>query len=186
MSCSRRSYYNRPLNKEHKTSSCVCSIVKDIDIAQKKVSNVGCISGCETSIKQLIHGRSRKKDKKRYTTIPFMLYSDGSNTPFIGSSVIKCASPDSKGFYYECVESPVLRVRDVDKNCCATLELLLPADCHGIAKKPSDHIKGSCSFFPFEDPVTNFIATDVCITVDLKKIAGISCLDPITPISAHG
>lgn len=183
MSRSRRnSYYDCPVKKESKAISCVCETVKNIDIAQKRATDSGCVSSCEASIKQLFHGKPRKKDGQRFTTVPFMLFNEGSNEAFIGSNVIKCESPGQKGFYYECIESPVFRVQHVDKNCCASLELLLPADYHGKAiKRPTDR-KGSCSFFQCDELVTNFIATEICITVDLNKFTGISCLEPITPI----
>lgn len=165
-------------------SNCVQDIVKRIFHAQKEVTGENCDSSCNNSIQQLLNQKHKGRVEPIHTTIPFILYNQGACDPFIGSGVVKCHD-GNRNTHFECIESPVFRVKDVSEhNSCAKLELLLPArgDCPITMNTDSNCYKSVCSFFPIDQPVTDFIASGVCITVDLDKFVAISCLDPITPL----
>lgn len=169
---------------DHKetTDSCVCDVVKKIVMAQDEVMN-DCSTCCEQSIREL-QGKGNRMGHKN-TTIPFILYAKGTSEPFIGSGIFKTPGNKHKESFFGCIETPVFRAKRFIKNsdCCVTLELLLPAsdDCE-IKYHQCDNNGRVCSFFPENDPVTDFIATGICLTVDLDHFVGITCLDPIDPI----
>src|SRR5690606_542972 len=99
---------------------------------------------------------------------------------FIGSGVVKCYDKANRTSYFECIQSPVFKVKHitVEKGCCAKLELLVPISADGSAADCSNDT-GICDYFPFNHPVNDFVETGICLTVDLNKFAAISCLDPI-------
>src|SRR5699024_10541801 len=106
-------------------SPCVCDIVRRIHKAQNEARNK-CDRSCDDSIWQLTNQTKHRK-RPRHTTIPFMLYPSGSGDPFIGSGVIKVRKRDGKHSNFECIETPIVRVKHISENsCCAELELLLP------------------------------------------------------------
>lgn len=162
-------------------SDCVCHVVRRIVHAQNEARDDGCSSSCDRSIRQL-QGSSLDRNN---TTIPFMLYCSGSCEPFVGSGMFKASPNKRHRDFFGFVESPVFRATQFVKNsdCCVHLELLLPVS-DGCEVKPCNTggFYGARRFFPENTPVTDFIATGVCLTVDLNDFVGISCLDPIDPI----
>lgn len=170
---------------EKGSQDCVCSVVKRIVDKQDLVGDNGndCSTGCDRSIHQLLAGNTGPVN----TTIPFILYCDGTCEAFVGSGVFQAASGAHSGSFFGCVESPIFRAKQFVKgsDCCVRLELLLPVagDC-AVPVCPVDNAGNVCPFFPTEDPITDFQATGICITVDLKHFVGITCLDPITPLPA--
>ncbi|MDY0410347.1 CotY/CotZ family spore coat protein [Paracerasibacillus soli] len=163
----------KPIEKD-----CVCQTITRIYQAQKKASGIDCLSSCE----QAIHQLKGHQHNRKHTTIPFMLYSD-CGKPFISSGVYKCRHLHTKKEHYECITSPIFRVKYIDEDsCCATLELLLPVRSDGsLVCKKAESI---CAYFPTTDPATDFIATHLCITVNLHNFSAVFCLDPITPLPA--
>lgn len=166
----------------HTHDDCVCDVVSRIVKAQNEVKDHSCSTSCDRSIQQL----RGKGLGPQYTTIPFMLYCSGTCEPFVGSGMFKAPASKKDAPFFGCVESPVFRATQFVKNsdCCVRLEILLPVS-DGCEIKPH-HTKGGSNirrFFPEGTPVTNFIASGVCLTVNLKDFAGISCLDPINPIT---
>lgn len=173
------------LEEKHKSKEehCVKKVVKRIINAQNEVEE-GCFSGCEGSIRQL-KGRGKEELRAIHNTIPFILYCKGTCEPFIGSGIFQ--SPRSKygDSFFGCVESPIFRAKKFTDENCVILELLLPVteECDVPALDVNTH-SSVCAFFPKNSPVTDFMATGICLTLDLNSFKGITCLDPITPIPA--
>lgn len=178
----------KKVDKKHETkpveaSNCVCKIVEQIYAAQKKVTDDDHYDTSCRSIHDLLSQGNPKKDRVAHTTIPFILYSDGSNKPFIGSGVVKCYDKGNRTSYFECIQSPIFKVKHikVEKECCAKLELLAPIAADGSGVDCSNET-GICDYFPADHPVKDFVETGICLTVDLNKFTAITCLDPITPL----
>lgn len=174
-------YKNREIVKpKHLPNDCVCDIVRKIVDAQNEViENNSCATSCDRSIQQL---RGKSFDTEN-TTIPFILYCSGSCEPFMGSGVFQAPATHDRESFFGCVETPVFRATQFvgNNNCCVRLELLIPISngCEVNACTTNNQV---CSFFPEDTPVTDFIATGICLTVNLKNFMGITCLDPINPI----
>lgn len=157
--------------------NCVCQVVREIAEVQDEVTNNNggcCTTSCERSIQQMLSPVTNNNNNG-YTTIPFMLTCKGDCTPYIATGIYK----DTNGATtFECVESPVLRVKEFinDGDCCARVEILQPVNAGGSpVSTEGDEV---CDFFPAAD----FLATGICITLDLNCFCAITCLDPITPI----
>lgn len=181
-------YYKRrdtaPRRDHTNCNDCVCSVVKNIVNVQDEADD-DCSLSCGTFIQQLKGGGN--ETDTRHTTIPFMLYCGGACEPFIGNGVFQ-APKGKRGTFFGCVETPVFRAKRFvkDSDCCVILELLLPVNEYCESKQPPiDTHNKVCSFFPGDDPVTDFQATGICLTVDLEKFIAITCLDPITPLPAN-
>lgn len=173
-------YKNREIvTPNQPANDCVCNVVSKIVEAQNEVKNNNCTTSCHRSIQQL---RGKDFDPEN-TTIPFILYCSGTCEPFVGSGVFKAPASNNRKSFFGCVESPVFRAIQFDKNsdCCVKLELLLPVS-DGCEIKACSKDSKLCRFFPEDTPVTDFIATGVCLTVNLENFMGITCLDPIHPI----
>lgn len=175
------------IKAEKAADECVCDVVKRIVEVQDEVDGNDCSSGCDRSIQQLL--RKGKNDLgPANTTIPFILYCDGSCDPFIGSGVFQTSNGSHRGTFFGCVETPIFRAKKFVKgtDCCVRLELLVPVteDCD-VPVCEMESVSTVCPFFPTDQPITGFQATGICITVDLKHFLAITCLDPITPIPAN-
>lgn len=165
------------------SGECVCGVVKQIVKAQDEVTSDHCATSCYRSIQQL-RGKINET-VTQHTTIPFILYCAGTCEPFVGSGVFQGPAKRGDGTFFGCVETPVFRaIKFVDNSdCCVKLELLLPVS-DGCEVEPNHTHKAStvCSFFSEEHPVTDFVSTGICVTVDLNHFMGITCLDPVTPM----
>lgn len=164
----------------HYDEHCVCDIVKNIVKAQDEAANMySCPTSCNRSIHQLLSQGNNNGPQN--STIPFILYCKDSCKPFVGSGVSRISNDNEP--FFECVESPVFRAKKFVKrnNCCVRLELLLPVS-EGCKVLHCDDTS-VCSFFSREHPVTDFLATGICLTVDLNNFFAITCLDAIDPIS---
>ncbi len=196
MGCQREDYDRRGSNRGR---GCVKDTVRRILDAQREASRDhghGCSTSCERSIEDLL-SPSRDRRPSRYTTIPFMLVCKDSCSTFFGSGF--CGRGDGRGRrgHFECVESPVFKVRGFARgsDSCVQLELLMPVHHHHHGKGDGEgHFDGVedsyhhggckgkvCDYFG-NHRIENFRHTGVCITVDLDCFCGISCLDPITPL----
>lgn len=174
------------ISDEISDKNCICDEVKKIYKAQNQVSGKSPHYHKEDSIQKLFSHQSKEK-KTAHTTIPFILYTASSSEPFIGSGVVKWHHENKKKSKFECIESPIFRVKHISKkdDCCAILEILIPVtESRTVPNQPTTAGK-VCRFFPIDHPVTDFIATGVCLTVDLDKFIAISCLDPITPLALN-
>lgn len=180
MGCYNR---NRAFEQKHTMDDCVSDTIRKIIKAQNEVTDDGCSTSCNYSIQQL--RGIMNENSPRYTTIPFILYCSGTCKPFIGSGIFKNPANTNKHPFFGCVETPVFRAKQFvkDSNHCVNLELLVPAsdDCE-IKSHCMDNENSVCSFFANENLVTDFLATGICLTVDLRHFMGITCLDPINPM----
>ena len=165
------------------TDHCVCDIIKNIVDAQDKIGKNGCFSGCDKSIHQL--QKSGNNTRPVHTTIPFILYCGETCEPFIGSGIFTIPKGSHGKESFGCVESPIFRAKSFVKgsNCCVRLELLVPIpDGCKTSAAPADTVSTVCPFFPTDEPITDFQASGICLTVNLENFSAITCLDPITPI----
>ncbi len=148
--------------KDHDTGNCVCDIVKAIADAQSDVVENCCDVSCEKSIEDLLSPVAAND----LDTVPFILFCEGDCKPFKGFGVRKDNSD------LECFESFIFRVKSVDKDCCALLELLDTGDGNAC-KDPCDQFKGDVG-------TGDLTRTGICITVDLDCFCGISCLPAVS------
>ncbi|RFA31956.1 hypothetical protein CAI16_19490 [Virgibacillus dokdonensis] len=177
-------------------NECVCDIVRRIVVAQNKVNqdNDCCTTSCDHSIDKLLDPWGGAKSM--HTTIPIMLYCKSNCDPFVGKGMKKMEDDCSNGSFYP-VESYVFRAKDFVEGsyCCAILEILVPyyennGYCPSKQKVYTNKTYASKSCTPYDKwknehkkkGIKNFIATGVCLTVDLNKFIGVNCLEPITPI----
>ncbi len=141
---------------------CICSTVKRIFKAQEEVDECHCRVSCERSIRQILSQNDCSPN-----TIPFTL-TCGCDL-FFGKAAIY-----SKHGHFCIISSPFFKVKKVDHNCCAVLELLWPT-CDG------EPVRGplKCKDHDFLcDDFNGFIGTGSCITVDLSCFCSISCQKP--------
>lgn len=188
-------------NTGYESDDCIRDIVKRIVNAQLEAAEEGtrgCVTSCEQSIEDLL-SPCREKRPSRYTTIPIMLFCKENCKPFVGSGFVIRNRDGSRRSHFECLESPVFKVKSFVRgsNNCVRLELLLPVSGRrggGSHKHEGEqieeighhdhHPKGSfCDQFGSRR-IENFRETGLCITVDLNCFCGITCLDPITPVRA--
>jgi|SRR5699024_5293820 len=182
---------NASMRERHKklapeySGSCVKQEVSRIIKAQNEVEN-DCDSSCKSSIKQLL--TQKETPDSHHTTIPFILYCSHTCKPFIGSGVFQSPPEENCLPFFGCVESPIFRAKKFieDKENCVILELLLPVtEDFDVPIRAVDSHSSVCPFFPKDNPVTNFLATGICLTADLDNFSAISCLHPITPIPSY-
>ncbi|MBS3681819.1 hypothetical protein KGF86_16625 [Ornithinibacillus massiliensis] len=170
---------------ESNYENCISDVVRKIIDAQDKVKQNKCDSGCEKSIMELLSQSNYKRNFNN--TIPFFLTSR-DNKPYIASGIIKAPI---KGYpnesYFKCIETPILRAIKFNdnKNNCVVVELLRPVNANGIPV--ADRGEYLCDFFQEQTPykTIQFRSTGVCTTIDLDCFCGITCLDPISPLSPY-
>lgn len=195
----------------YQDDGCIKSVVKRIVKAQRiavDAENDSCGTSCERSLEDLLSPVLEARPRRRHTTIPFMLICKHTCKPFVGTGITSRDHHNhdhdqnrNRHGHFECVESPIFRVRGYSgkSDNCVKLELLLPAyhrrgnegaDCsdnvggnkHGDHSHGKDCCGGSvCDHFSGKH-IHNFRETGICITVDLDCFGGITCLDPVTPI----
>lgn len=175
MSCRNTQY-----NKKDTTDGCIIEVVRNIVKAQKQAVEVAgdsCMTSCDSAMQDLL-APSMDNMRPRNTTIPFILYSKGTNLPFFGQGVCR----DADGVF-QCTNSPIFRAKGFvpGSSNCVRLELLVPADNSAAPVTVTDPTT-VCDIFEGGGTVSNFIATGICITVDLNCFCAISCLDAITPV----
>ncbi|GGF15289.1 spore coat protein Y [Halobacillus andaensis] len=146
--------------KHHDSGNCVCDILSEIVAAQNDV-----LSDCNTSCEQSIGDLLGDTGGSGRDTVPVLLYCKGNCKPFKGFGARRDSIKDIKGSFY-------FRVKDVDKDCCATLELL---------RDPEDKNEDPNS--PVEQKTGNLKATGICISVDLDCFCHVTCLPAITALS---
>ncbi|GAB3807168.1 CotY/CotZ family spore coat protein [Virgibacillus kimchii] len=164
-----------------KYDNCVKDKIIRIINAQKKTAE-SHLPPCDSVIQQLRKGNTPGSGN---TTIPFILYcKDGK--PFIGSGVFQAPMGKKSENLFGSAETPILRAKHFvkDSDCCLKVELLLPVTekCRVLMPESKCCNKTIAPFFPADDPVIGFQATGICITIEVDKFIGITCLDPITPM----
>lgn len=196
MGCNR--YRSGNVGSDFRNESCVIDVVRGIVNAQKEAVEAeeeSCLTGCDRSISDLLSPSEVNRERFRHNTIPFILFSKECGKPFTGVGVRHRHNKGSNHRFFECIESPIFRVKSFLNNSdnCVRLELLTPVT--GNHGKPGSHQNPDvdrychnkhgnhlCDFLPRH--TRHFRATGICITVDLDCFCGISCLGPITPLQA--
>mgnify|MGYP001314937767 CR=1 FL=1 len=170
--------------QEKKSDDCVKDTINRIIHAQKKAAETHS-SACDSAIQQL---RKGNRTGTGNTTIPFILYSEDAK-PFIGSGVFQAPMGKKSENLFGSAETPILRAKHFvkDSDCCLKAELMLPVTekCSVLMPESECCSKTIAPFFPADDPVIGFQATGICITIEVDKFIGITCLDPITPIQTN-
>lgn len=148
--------------KDFKTGNCVCDILKEIAEAQSDVIENCCDSSCEQSINDLLGDTDQNNG---LDTVPLILYCKGTCKPFKGFG----AHPSDIG---DVVASFYFRVKKVDDDCCAILELL--RDPHDDDPNPKN---------PVDQKTKHLRATGICITADLNCFCHVTCLPAINALN---
>ncbi|HLS61461.1 MAG TPA: CotY/CotZ family spore coat protein [Virgibacillus sp.] len=145
--------------KEHHSGNCVCDVLKEIARAQNDIVDICCDTSCEQSINDLL---GETEVRNGLDTVPLILYCKDGCKPFKGYG----AHPDNIGHV---ISSFYFRVKTVDDDCCAVIELL--RDPHCDSRNPSN---------PIDQKTKHLRATGVCITVDLNCFCHVTCLPAIS------
>jgi spore coat protein Y len=136
---------------------CVCDVVAFIDDIQDAVEeNDLCPTNCLNPILGDVFNQ-----EPRANTRPFVLYTEEGKLFKAFFKPVMHTHEKGKGFE-EC-DSPFFRVESVN-DCCAVLRVLQPTD------EFCDVVK---------EPQEDLVATNSCITVDLRCFCAIQCLDDI-------
>ncbi|MGJ9458781.1 CotY/CotZ family spore coat protein [Oceanobacillus sp. CF4.6] len=148
--------------KKFDTGNCVADILKDIVEAQNDIVENCCDTSCEQSISELL---GETDAVNGLDTVPVILYCKDCK-PFKGFG-----APRHNGGIGEIVASFIFRVKKVDDDNCAVLELLLKdGETCG-----HDHLKD-----PTDQDTHNLEATGICLTVDLDCFCHVTCLPAIS------
>src|SRR5699024_12749054 len=145
-------------------SNCVCVNVRDIADVQSDVVENCCDKSCEQAINDLL---VETVVGSGLDTVPVLLYCKDGCKPFKGFGA---------GHMHDGTPGPIeasfiFRVKNVDENCCATLELVRNEEepcTHEHLKDPAD--QGTACLY----------ATGICITVDLSCFCHVTCLPAVS------
>ncbi|MBM7571554.1 CotY/CotZ family spore coat protein [Aquibacillus albus] len=144
--------------KKFDSGNCVADILREIADAQSDLVS-DCITSCEQSIADLLGDTA----PSNLDTVPVILYCKGDCKPFKGFGA------ESREFC-DVVASFFFRVKSVDKDNCAVVELLR-ADVDD--KDPHS---------PTKQDACALEATGICITVDLDCFCHVTCLPAINAL----
>ncbi|HHY72439.1 MAG TPA: spore coat protein [Bacillus bacterium] len=173
MSCGKGNHHH--LHPEM-TSNCVCDVVRAIAEAQNEVVENVCDVSCERSIESLLDPAAAND----LNTVPFILYGQDL-MPFKGFGIdFKRNKNNQNNPQFECIESFIFRVKTVDEDCCAVIELLAFGENQGGGgggnkiqeDNPCNQINGQ--------KLEDLVGTGICITVDLKCFCAITCLPAVS------
>ena len=143
-------------DKKDRTENCVCDILRQIVEAQRDTVDHECQIGCEQSIQDLLGDSSAPNN---LDTVPVLLYCGCE--PFKGFGVYNNSSRTLVASYY-------FRVKSVDSDCCAVLELL---------RDPQESQQNFTD--PTRQKTANLQTTGICITVDLDCFCHVTCLPAV-------
>ncbi|KHE72055.1 CotY/CotZ family spore coat protein [Halobacillus sp. BBL2006] len=158
--------------KKFDTGSCVIDILKDIVDAQNDVIH-DCTTSCERSIADLLGDTGGGSG---FDTVPVILYCKDCK-PFKGYGTKRNAgSCNVKGSFF-------FRVKSVDDDGCAVLELLFSNNHHSGDLEEESSSSSNHQPRPVVDPKSpaqqdcdNLRASGICITVDLNCFCHVTCL----------
>lgn len=145
---------------KYNTGHCVCDVLKEIERAQSDIVESCCDTSCEKSIRDLL---GETDDRSGLDTVPIILYCKDSCKPFKGFGAHPRNIANVVGSFY-------FRVKKVNKDCCAVLELLRE---RGDNPNPDN---------PVEQETSHLRATGICITVDLHCFCHVTCLPAISAL----
>ncbi|WP_017754659.1 CotY/CotZ family spore coat protein [Calidifontibacillus oryziterrae] len=169
MSCGKGDHH-------HHSGNCVCDVVRAIADAQNEVVENCCDVSCENSIESLLDPSAANN----LNTVPFILYGKKLK-PFKGFGVDFQTPMNFNEQVFQCIESFIFRVKTVDDDCCAVLELLTFEETNGNGN-------GDAEPMEFDDPceqinnenLADLTATGICLTVDLTCFCAITCLPAVS------
>jgi spore coat protein Z len=157
--------------KHQNSGSCVIDILKDIVDAQNDVLH-DCMTSCEQSIADLLGDTGGGSN---FDTVPVILYCKDCK-PFKGFGSRRSGDGcDVKGSFF-------FRVKSVDEDGCAVLELLFADKWHGpvgdFEESPGElcHHHGHDPKSPADQNCEDLRASGICITVDLNCFCHVTCL----------
>lgn len=154
-------------NHNDHDSNCVCDVLKFINELQDCATGAGS-SGCPTGCEMPYLGANPAMPVAN--TRPFVLKQKGCCGPENFTANFFVAGP---GPTIRCGTSEIFRVESVD-DCCAVLRVLALRNPGG---EVVDENVTFCEFF--NPPGRTLIATNSCITVDLKCYCAIQCLPDV-------
>jgi len=175
MSCGKGNHHTGAM-----TSNCVCDVVRAIAEAQNEVVENVCDVSCERSIESLLDPAAAND----LNTVPFILYGkDLKAFKAFGIDIQRNNNNNNNQRKFECIESFVFRVKTVDEDCCAVIELLAFGENDGKGggggggnknqeDTPCDQIDGQ--------KLEDLVGTGICITVDLTCFCAITCLPAVS------
>ncbi|MER2113810.1 MAG: CotY/CotZ family spore coat protein [Solibacillus isronensis] len=153
----------------HQSRGCVCEVVRAILEIQNAAVQDEC-SRCTTNcflepLGGIVNPSRSNVDTRVFT----LLNKDGS--PFFATFTT------AEGDACPCV-SIYFRVEDVFDGCCATLRVLVP---QGDNERAIDLLNDQGTAIDFRQvcKVTQFEASDSCITVDLDCFCAVQCIDDV-------
>ena len=161
MGCGKQTNHN-----ESRNEGCVCEVVRAILNIQNQAEKDEC-SPCTANCFLEPLGGIKSSCKAHADTRVFMLLTkDGS--PFK-------AFFNSKHGDSDYCTSVFFRVEDMFDDCCATLRVLEPEDCH---HKTVDLLGdgGCCIDMGTLCDVKHWKSTESCITVDLSCFCAVQCI----------
>lgn len=152
--------------KGNETGSCVSDILREIANVQSDIVENCCDTSCERSINDLLGEQDNSND---LDTVPVLLYCEDGCKTFKGFGAFRGHGHHHHCDFGEVVGSHYFRVKKMEDNNCATLELL---------RDPSDEDRNP------EDPVCQktckLRATGICMTVDVDCFCHVTCLPAIS------
>ncbi|MBD8031528.1 MULTISPECIES: CotY/CotZ family spore coat protein [Solibacillus] len=152
----------------HSSKGCVCEVVRAILEIQNAAVQDDCNKCTTNCFLEPLGGIVNPARSNADTRVFTLLNKDGS--PFF-------ATFSGNGSSSPCV-SIYFRVEDIFDGCCATLRVLIPEDSNG---DPVDLLSNCGSKIDFREVcrVTQFEASDSCITVDLDCFCAVQCIDDV-------
>lgn len=149
--------------KNFDSGNCVVDILKDIVDAQNDIVENCCDTSCDQSISDLL---GETDPGSGLDTVPIILYCKDGCKPFKGFGALK----KGRNSIGPIRASFIFRVKKIDKDHCAVLELLL-----------KDGEKTGCEELkcPTDQDADRLRATGICLTVDLDCFCHVTCLPAI-------
>ncbi|CDQ21005.1 CotY/CotZ family spore coat protein [Halobacillus karajensis] len=159
--------------KNFDSGSCVIDILKDIVDAQNDVMH-DCTTSCEQSIADLLGDTGN--GGSNFDTVPVILYCKDCK-PFKGFGSRRGGDDcEVRGSFF-------FRVKSVDDDGCAILELLFSDDRRGRGDdeeggrgRGSGHHHRNNPTDPADQDCDDLRASGICITVDLNCFCHVTCL----------
>lgn len=166
MGCGRG---NNDVGGTGSSRGCVCEVVRSILEIQNAAVQDECNRCTTNCFLEPLGGIVNPARSNADTRVFTLLNKDGS--PFFATF----SSPN--GPCSPCV-SIYFRVEDVFDGCCATLRVLIPKD---DMDHPVDLLNDYGTKIDFHKvcKVTQFDASDSCVTVDLDCFCAVQCIDDV-------
>jgi len=150
------------------SSGCVCEVVRAILEIQNAAVQDECSSCTTNCFLEPLGGIVSPARNSVDTRVFTLLNKDGS--PFFAT--FSTSNDDSA-----CV-SIYFRVEDIFDGCCATLRVLVPKNDNDCTVDLLNN-EGTAISFREVCSVTQFEASDSCVTVDLDCFCAVQCIDDV-------